>query len=370
MTSYQAVCFDTNVLLGAGWPRLSAQMQTVLRTAEILGTTPILPAAVERELAAHWERELGEKMGRLEAEANKVRQVLRAVRLNPPDVSAPTSSADAYRATVREVQREWKFKGIPFPDLSLAEAFDAAIRQTPPFESKGKGFQDYVIYRSFLDYLKTSAGCVGAFVSGDKAFQGITPHAQIRFFGSLDAIEAALEGALKAEFLKDREQYRLLVAKAFDSRFADVQEYVDKHLEVPPASLEVWGRPAKVNYVKLAGGAQNIQVPFPSGEASKKAVSVSGDFAAKVSITRQVYAEVPQPPVKIGEQIPPAWYGFALRYLAGGREEEYEDVDLDRLVRVQAVASYPNGYADLEVVSVELRAEELAGRLLSKMLGG
>jgi len=328
-------------------------MQNTLQIARVMGTKCVFPVAVQRELAANWDRKLVEQSDGIEAAVRKLGGSLRAVGFGVPIFEHQTGIAEAYEAVVTQLLGSGNFVVVGYPTVSLERAFEEAIARTPPFQEQGKGFQDFVIYSSFVEYIQGQQDATGAFVSEDRAFDGIDSGPRVQIFKNLDAFQNVLKDDIEAALRGAWEDLRRLTAGVFDSRIAEVQEYIDQNLAISASSLGMWELPAKVNHVRVAGHAQNIQVPFSPTDDGSKVVPISADFPAEVSVTRRVYRQIPQAAVRIGEPAPPAWIGLVRSHFEKP-DGEYEEASFSKVVRVQATGSRVNHYRDLSLTGVEL----------------
>src|SRR5882724_12645984 len=88
---FKRLYLETSELVAAGWPRVSADLENVLKTTAAIEVPVLLPAGVQLELENSWSRERGERTGAvwskirsLEAHFSGVRDMKIALDLPDP----------------------------------------------------------------------------------------------------------------------------------------------------------------------------------------------------------------------------------------------------------------------------------------------
>ncbi len=155
---FRFLYFDSNILLAAPWPRLSATIENILKTAPAADVTVIIPAPVEEELAHHWIRGFNERLRTLTAAADAFQGHYRNVSELELDLGLPPSdyATTLYQQRIGELKEKYGIQSAPFTSRSLADVFAMACLYQPPFrriKEGDVGFRDAVIFLSVIDHL-------------------------------------------------------------------------------------------------------------------------------------------------------------------------------------------------------------------------
>ena len=165
---FDLICLDTNQFHSSGWPLLSDKMKWFIKLATGLGIKICIPEPVLFEIPNDFIEDVNKKL----PAAVDIAKKLRIIGIEVPELIPPRPEAirQGYDSYIDGIFRQYGFERIRYTSLSLPILFEKAAKKEPPFESKGKNFQDAVIYWSFLDHLKNE-GKKGAFISADGAFR-------------------------------------------------------------------------------------------------------------------------------------------------------------------------------------------------------
>jgi hypothetical protein len=174
---FDALYFDTDVLIANNWPAPSLALENLLLLAVWARVACFVPEPVLQQAEEHWLRGALDRGSRLRSAAQEFVRITRQVG---GCAKAEHEDAEVLRIRFREaVQDSTKRFGIsitPFTTRPTTELFDLAVRYVLPFEQgtknnrgEGKGFQDAVILESILEHVN-SHGLSGAFVTNDKIF--------------------------------------------------------------------------------------------------------------------------------------------------------------------------------------------------------
>src|SRR5262249_27818984 len=171
---FQRLYFDSDVLIAAGWPRLSADLENLLEVSAASGIAVLLPAAVEVELERRWQRELDEKANAVRSKVQAVEAHFRGIGTSEIIINLPdgVKALDNYIAIVNKLKAKYRLTTVKFTERPVADIFRMAADRHPPFKP-GKddvGFRDAVIFLSVLDDLMGTKNQVGALVSRDDVF--------------------------------------------------------------------------------------------------------------------------------------------------------------------------------------------------------
>jgi len=175
------IYLDTNILIRERWPEISVRLRGMLNLTRVLQVSVVLPEAVEREIEAHWFRELKNELTSFKNAESRFHRVLNTVAtdshiflLSGPvdfyyDSPLDESTMEGnYTAKVEELKKEWRVTSAPLSPVELDKLFHMAISHEPPFSEEGKGFQDAVILLSVLDDLSHFPDTTGALLTADK----------------------------------------------------------------------------------------------------------------------------------------------------------------------------------------------------------
>jgi predicted nucleic acid-binding protein len=168
------IYLDTNVLIKEGWPDISVKLREMLILARASQIGVVVPEAVEREVKAHWFRELKKRLMELAKAEYAFSAKIEALGLD----SNPTTeelfdfefALSKYAEVVEELKTEWGIVSAPLPSVALDRLFQMAIDKEALFEDCVSGFQDTVVLFSAIDDLVQFPGESGILLSDDKVF--------------------------------------------------------------------------------------------------------------------------------------------------------------------------------------------------------
>lgn len=366
---------ETSVLVEAGWPRLSADLENVLK---ITTFAKILPAGVEIELQHRWQRDLEEKI-------SAVKSKIRAVEAHFGGVQKPSVTAgvpdlaraiDDYRKAVDNLKQKYglstgRFTARPVPDIFTM----AAIRH-PPFKpgKEDVGFRDAVIFLSVVDDLIAAKGHVGALVARDDAFHdprivdfATRAGVELQVFRSVkDVFDAVLQDV--TEYVK--EQWAAVAAqvqRSLQSRLQEIEKFIGATLEVPEWDLVSGARVVAIRGIE-ALAVRSVRVPNPLEVRGLERVRLSFDVQVKLRVKIEKI-DVPQPRrVKVGPERSlfealASLGPVSLSSVAPGASVPLlpfrtDDIEVDRVVRVEASAD--SEFQTFEFESAALATEGLS----------
>ncbi len=168
------VYLDTNILIKESWPTISVKLREMLILARASQISVVMPEAVEREVKAHWSRDLHERLNRLTKAERDFAETIEGVGLDSgpatEDFFQFESALNKYAEVVEELKSEWSITSAVLPPVPLDSLFQMAIDKQAPFENGGKGFQDTVILLSAIYELMQYPGQPGVLLSDDGIF--------------------------------------------------------------------------------------------------------------------------------------------------------------------------------------------------------
>jgi hypothetical protein len=238
MKRIHRIYFDSNVVLKEGWPRVSAALDGLLWVAKVFKISVVLLDVVARELEAHWMREYKESRRAIQGLAEiHARIGLPAEVAGLPKVEEALA---AYRRTVGAVEQEHGLVRVKGELRPTSEMFEMAIRESRPFQKKGRNFQDTVILLAAIDDLAKNPGQTGVFLSKDGVFEQsvVSAHSgprkvELTLFMEVNQLFEVLRNELSEALKKvwDAEQVRAV--DAVQQNAASLKDYIAHNLEIP-----------------------------------------------------------------------------------------------------------------------------------------
>src|SRR5438874_427357 len=136
---FDRIYLDSVPLTASRWPHVSAALRNLLELAADFKLPVIIPAPVDWEQEAQFQREY---------------------------VGAQKRFRDAYRKAVAAAKDREHIQTIPLTSCSLEELFRLLLNRERPFDEKGRGLGDAVILFSVIDDLR-ARNERGVLVTGD-----------------------------------------------------------------------------------------------------------------------------------------------------------------------------------------------------------
>jgi hypothetical protein len=369
--------FDTSELVAAGWPRLSADLENVLRLTTVAKIGVFLPAGVEIELQQRWQRDLEEKTSAMRSRIQAVEDHLGGVQhpsmsLDVPDL---TKVRDHYLKVVDGLKQKYALSTVPFTTRPVREIFEMATTRQPPFK-QGKedvGFRDAVIFLSIVDELLAmkGQGHVGALVARDEAFHDpkITQFAaragiELQVFRSVTAVFDSLMQDVQT-YAKEKWEDSITQARyRLQSRRPEIEKFISERLDIPELGLVPGARVVAIPRIETLD-VGDVRVPNPLEVRQLERVRLSFDVPTKF------YARIekfPSPPtqrrIKVGREEPIGLGDFSQveqTYRASLNDlinEPTEEIEVVRIVRVEASA-------DPKFETFSFESASLAGEVIT-----
>ena len=372
-----AIYFDTNPLLGAGWPTPSAQLLQVMSQAEKLGFPLCLTEVVLQELEGHWIRQLVEEWGGVNGKIGNLNKYARSVVAFSRLPTLPAH--DELRVELRMLAADLvkRFKTVPTTQRPLAEFVSLAINRGATFKEEGRGFQDSVILCSVVDDIKAHAFATAILVTNDAAFKSAGAAALVRAAGVTLTVVATLdelEGLLKHHFnsmVRDYydQQHRQLM-EALKQRLPDLENYVVENLTFGPEDLQVFGTIKAIESLQVIDIENAHEGFYLSGEQPPEPnrVRVSADVKIRLSLDIERFALPPSPRLKVGRVVDPSPepslnpFGLCL-------EVSQRNPDLVAVVEAEATR-IDMGYADLRFTGTYLKRHNWGLGSVGTLVGG
>ena len=136
--------FDSNMIISAGYGN-SNMYQFLERLAKVLGYNIHMPAPVIDEVTAKMEEELHKVVEDSKTATRKWERNLNKSIAFPLNGIEPKQESDALRCKLEAYDSV-----LPYPDVSHQELTERAIHRRKPFDSKGSGHRDALIWEAVL----------------------------------------------------------------------------------------------------------------------------------------------------------------------------------------------------------------------------
>lgn len=162
------IVLDASVLITEDYGG-SALMQTLLSASTALGYTVCVPRLAVSETA-------GKALQELERHSRTARRSLRQLtrltgrRLESPDLDIDIDTeATSFENTLLQNLAQAGVTILPYPEVAHEELARRAISRTRPFDQKGSGYRDSLIWFSILRFASEDQGHI-LLVTGDNDF--------------------------------------------------------------------------------------------------------------------------------------------------------------------------------------------------------
>jgi hypothetical protein len=365
--------FETSVLVAAGWPRLSADLENVLKFAP---GDKILPAGVEIELQHRWQHELEERTSAVKSKIQAVEEHVGRVQKTSVTVDMPerAKALDDYLKAVNALKRKYGLSTGRFTGRAVSEIFAMATVRHPPFKQNKEdvGFRDAVIFLSVVDDLMATKNQVGALVALDEAFHD----SRIVEFAARSGVELQVFRSVKDVFdslVQDAATYvrakwdaaTAEVQRTLESRLTEIEKFISENLEVPASNLVKGARVVAVPRIE-ALGVGDVRVPNPMAARGLERVRLSFDVRVRVHAKIEKFGMPQTQRVKIGPEKSREDVFVSVRTLSTADPQESplfnvqrEDAEVTSIVRVEANSDA--SYQTFECESAALMVEGLGG---------
>ena len=144
------VILDSSIYISEGYGD-SVGMQVLLLTSKVLGHCVCIPVVTVEEVVAKFGRvnaselrELKRKMGTVFKRLNKTLPT----EVAEIDLEEETT---LFRNRMESTFAEFDCRVLDYPNIPHSELVDRAIKRQPPFDDKGSGYRDALIWESVLE---------------------------------------------------------------------------------------------------------------------------------------------------------------------------------------------------------------------------
>lgn len=380
---FDRIYFDTESLLGAGWPRGSAELSNLFSLSKSYGVELFLPEPVKLEMTSHFLREREKRRAAFEKAAASLDTSI----FDPPQFHLQEFDVDRERceASIKTAMETLGLVASPVTARPVAEFFEAAAESRPPFwadgggeERKEKSFKDHVILMSVIDHL--TPGTRAAFVSKDRVFEAAAKSGFMKLHGrsllifpdvreALKKMEARLDSARRKKLAQEKAAAKV----ALESHASEIHEFVNKNLVIDPEKLSTWPRIVAIREITF-GGISEVETTFQPGLGKEaEGVRISFELRADLSVSREVPMTLPKAKrLRIGEPEGPRLSDLLGGYIVTGSSlaaPRTETVPIEVPIECEAVATRAqDGYTDLKITSCKLKDSQYPYAHLQKLM--
>lgn len=348
---------DSNILIGQGWPMISAELRNCLTVAASVNVNAFFPALVEMEVEAKWLRDFEENkrhaLSRLDSLARHT-PLFTKPRLQFPTVDEARAE---YRQRANDAKADLKVSSSPITSRSSAELLEKAAYHLHPFPDSDSSFRDAVIVLSIADHLDAVEQPMEViFLTGDEFFKKFnnykTPKGSvIRVHKDLASAQSVLVPMLTrivvVEWMAKADQARNVA----EGDIPALEQFLRGNLDVPIGVGWIFGpRVLEVRNISVEE-VIGVTVPLPSEHPNNAEVPVSISARAKI----EKLVEVSQ------AQFRPSSLraGQALEEVPKYEPPTKKDLTTSHNVTVQAVGHVVNGqYQSFQYQSAALDATQ------------
>lgn len=306
---FERLYFDTSSLIQNAWPKVSANLERLMKAAPIFHVSLFLPIPVEIELEQKWLRDLSD------AEAS----VRRSLRNLDKVVAFAGSSAHStvprladlqalYKEQVDEIKRTYDLKPVPFTLRRVDEFFEMAAKRQSPIQDGDKGFRDAVILFSVADHIRSSSGVAAALLAHDNVFRSEGVMKQLKEVGVIlevyQTIDAVVDELKKSVDVVVRGLWEQLEGSVLDivrGGQCELEKFISANLEVPEEVLGVsFLGGVTLNRIELLE-IQRVKTPHPLEHPDNGTMRISIDVSLRLHYETQEFPETPRQSLKVGD---------------------------------------------------------------------
>ena len=143
---------DANAIVQGPWRLDSAAWRILLYQAKCQSIRLVVPEVVVREAVGRYSGELTKRLAAAASAAQDV-QDLTGVPVATPDV-APRDHVAAYEADLRGKLTQCGVEIPQLPQVDVSALVDRAIYRRKPFDDKGSGFRDSLLWETTIEVLR------------------------------------------------------------------------------------------------------------------------------------------------------------------------------------------------------------------------
>lgn len=192
------IVLDASVLLR--YPRLTGvAMSVLLAEIAIGGVAVFVPEVAVRETAAGFGRRFEEHLTKLRAAARELRRL--GLQVSEPSQESADLRAE-YERWFRGALAEHGATVLPIPPVDLGALVDSACARRKPFDDKGSGFRDALVWQSVLDLARERRHTI-TFLTSDNDFYAASGSDQM----APELLEATAAAGVEVQVVRSLEDF-------------------------------------------------------------------------------------------------------------------------------------------------------------------
>lgn len=153
------IVLDTNILFGDWWLR-NAHLKVLFQALTKIDAQVYIPQVVIDELLVKHSEALASLATKLGQQKPEWDRLFRDKRFPGLDPSVIETEKQAYKDRLLEELDEAGAQIWPYPSVPHDEIIDRLLKRSKPFASEGKGYRDYLIWKSILEIVDRIGGPV------------------------------------------------------------------------------------------------------------------------------------------------------------------------------------------------------------------
>lgn len=146
------IVLDTNILFN-DWLLRNVNLRVLLQALNKIGATLYIPEVVRTELVTKFGEELADLKRELDQLRPKWERTLRDWPFPTFGDLSVDSEIEQYRNRLEHVFAESGTEFCPYPQVTHEEIVDRLLRRVKPFAKEGKGYRDFLIWKTILNIL-------------------------------------------------------------------------------------------------------------------------------------------------------------------------------------------------------------------------
>ena len=162
------VVLDANIIIAEGFGQ-SVAFQFLLSSSSAVGHIICIPALVIEEVVANFKREIEQETSRTEKDLQKIARLLAKPLQSPIAGLGIEDETNQFRDRLKSKLDESDCFILDYPDTTHEELVKRAVARKRPFDTKGSGYRDALVWESVLN-LVASVNDPVVLLSSDKDF--------------------------------------------------------------------------------------------------------------------------------------------------------------------------------------------------------
>ena len=145
---------------------LSSSALFFLKSAKFLGCKILIPKVVIDEIENNFSKQLMENHRKLDKPRKEIN---RLIKEPVPDIDVETESKN-YFSWLKNAIKLHNISVLPYPNVKLRELVLKSYAQEKPFNIKGDGFKDYLIWSSVASYINEKLNTSQKSIFGEEIY--------------------------------------------------------------------------------------------------------------------------------------------------------------------------------------------------------